>query len=85
MNTTTTTRREATHARPTVRARWADARAARASRRVLERELASYRTSAEVYELLAHVDSTDGDDREAIASILVGRLQADERSTRLAS
>ena len=85
MNTQTHVRREATDHRPTVRARWTSAREARAARRTLEHELASYRRPAEVNDLLALVEGTDGDDQDAIRSILVRRLQSEEQGTRLAS
>ncbi|MFC5178639.1 hypothetical protein [Nocardioides taihuensis] len=85
MNTSTPVRREATTIRTAVRERWTSARDARTARRTLERELASYRTSAEVYDLLALVEGTDGDDQDAIRSILVGRLQTEEQGARLAS
>ena len=85
MNTSIPVRREATVIRTSVRERWTSARDARVARRALERELASYRTSAEVYDLLALVEGTDGDDQDAIRSILVGRLQSEEQGARLAS
>ena len=84
MNTQTHVR-EATDLRQSVRARWTSAREARASRRHLERELASYRRPAEVNDLLALVEGTDGDDQDAIRSILVRRLQSEEPGSSLAS
>jgi hypothetical protein len=85
MTTTNTPVREATDHRQSVRARWTSAREARAARRALEHELASYRRPAEVNELLAIVERTDGADEDAIRSILVRRLQSAELGTRLAS
>ena len=54
-------------------------RRARASRRVLEEQLASYVGAAEVDDLLASLSHHDGPEAEQIRSILARRL-ADDRS-----
>lgn len=76
-------RRRATTHRPSARERLTTVRddlrshrEARLARRTLERELATYRSPADVADLLALVEGSDGSDQEAIRSILIANLRS---------
>ena len=78
--TTTTTQQSSSATRPfrllsDVREELRERRQARAAHRVLERELASYTTRAEVDDLLAVVDEQGGADAELVRTILNRNLQ----------
>lgn len=63
-----------------LRARWRARRAALAGLRALERELASYRSQADVDDLLARVGDSAEPDAELVRSILIRNLARRDRA-----